>query len=263
MPEKNLNGAEKHTLGYVIKDGVNENDRRIRFVISSDEVDRHGDRVEAKAIKKSIPAFAKNPVALACHRHQLQNGEPPVIGSWDTKSFEVKDGKSMMDLVFANTENAGKYWSLYKDGHMKAVSIGFRILDYHVIEEDGRKIYVITKIELFEISCVAVPANRDALAKKGFKFDEPAGDDIELICKKVAMEVACNIKDYIKSFFETFENEFDEIKDLLLGDNGDSAGHVLGDNPDSEPSTAKTKTEQLERTLGTLEKIVDNLKQEK
>lgn len=262
MPEKNLKGTEKYIPAYAIKDSVNEDQRRIRFVVSSDEIDRHGDRVEAKAIKKAIPAFAKNPVALACHRHHLENGEPPVVGSWDTKSFEVKDGKSMMDMVFAVTENADKYWSLYKDGHMKAVSIGFRILDYHVVEEDGRKIYVITKIELYEISCVAVGANRQALAKKGFEFGEPVDGDIKSICEKVSMEVHKEVKvyfdDQFKSLRETFENDLDEIKDLLIGDNGDPAGAELGVTSDPESSTAKTDPEQLERVMNTLKKALEN-----
>jgi hypothetical protein len=48
---------------------------------------------------------------------------------------------------------------------MKAVSIGFAPIAYHDTKENGKSVTVFDEIELFEISLVAVPANRNALSK--------------------------------------------------------------------------------------------------
>lgn len=174
---------EKHFLAYASdeKAAINEDARRIRFVISTDQVDRDGDIVETEAIAGAIKNFAKNPVCLACHQHRLSDGMPPVVGSWDTESFKAAAHKSEMDLVFATTTLAETWWNLYKNRHVRAVSIGFRCLEGWEEVKDNRRVWHITQIELYEISCVPVPANQSALAvlkECGIVSDKNSDDSV-------------------------------------------------------------------------------------
>lgn len=152
-------------LGEVSK--IDADKRTVTACISAEEIDRHNEIVTSKAVADAIAAFAKNPVACACHQRYLENGEPPVIGSWLTDTFKQSGKKSYMDVAFAATELAEKYWQLYRDKHMRAFSISFRALEYHeeTTQKNGR-VLIYDKIELTEISPVAIGANRSALSKQ-------------------------------------------------------------------------------------------------
>jgi hypothetical protein len=164
MPEKTEEKFKTLALGEVVK--IDADSRSVSACISSEDIDRHGEIVTSAALAAAIKDFAANPVACACHLRFLDNGKPPVIGSWDTGSFRQSGKKSYMTLNFASTELAEEYWQLYRDKHMRAFSISFRPIEWH--EEKGKKGYVVIfdKIELTEISPVAIGANRDALSKK-------------------------------------------------------------------------------------------------
>jgi len=71
---------------------------------------------------------------------------------------------------FANTPLAEEYFSLYKDGHMKAFSMGwitraFEMRDTKLPDGTSKRIRWFTKVELIEISAVAIPANRESLVR--------------------------------------------------------------------------------------------------
>ena len=206
---------EKHFLAYVAeaegKAAINEEQRTIRFVISSGAIDRDNEIVEPTAVAGSIKEFAKNPVCLACHQHKLTDGMPPVVGSWDTDSFAATDKRCEMDLRFAVTKLGEEYWQLYKARHMRAVSIGFRVLDGHEVVESGKRFYLITKIELYEISCVPVGSNRDALSKlKGLgDWQEPS---------LTAAEIKAAVKEALDGLRAEMAESLDEIKCLLIPD---------------------------------------------
>lgn len=206
---------EKHFLAFIAdgadKAAINEEARTIRFVVSSNKLDRDNEIVEPSALAAAIKEFAKNPVCLACHQHKLSDGMPPVVGSWDTDSFREYSNRCEMDLRFATTKLGETYWQLYKDKHMRAVSIGFRILEYREEMKDGVRHFIFTKIELYEISCVPVGSNRQALSKlKGFDWTDEKG------------AVPESVKDYFDNHFkilkEAIEDHFDDIKTLLIPD---------------------------------------------
>jgi HK97 family phage prohead protease len=142
---------------------VDEGNRQIRVLASSGSLDRHGERILPTAFKDSIDVFMRNGVVLACHQHRLADGEPPVIGSV-VRLWVDKEGLWAI-IKFAETELAEQYWQLYRSGHMKAVSVGFMPLEWTDSDEEGARVRTYTKVELLEISCVAVPSNRDALVR--------------------------------------------------------------------------------------------------
>lgn len=254
----------QHLLGFVIeKDAVNEEQRRIRFVISTNKVDRDNERVEMQAIADSIPVFAKNPSALACHLHRLESGRAPVIGSWDTDSFKVYATRCEMDLVFATTELGEEYFQLYKDKHMRAVSIGYLPQEWHE-EKDSKngRVFVITKLELVEISCVAVGANRDALSKiKAYYLQQEKQENSfpEDVVETIRKTVESQVKTCIDNFAIRLDDQLDEIKSLLITDSEGLAKSLLGTSSEqSSPGGAKNFTEQ--QLVNVFEKVISNIK---
>lgn len=148
--------------------GIDEHQRTAEFVISSGEVDRYSEIVDPRAFdRETVKAFMANPVMLAGHRHSGQSGEPTVIGSW----LGIKREGDVVAGVcrFASTPLAETYWDLVRGGHLRACSIGFIVRVWEMREvgegENKRSVRVFTKIELIEVSLVAVPANRLALLK--------------------------------------------------------------------------------------------------
>jgi HK97 family phage prohead protease len=228
---------------------INEDDHSVNFVISSNKMDRHDEIVEVQAIADSIPGFAKNPVALACHLHRLSDGKPPVIGSWDTDSFKAFKSYSQMRLNFAvDTELGKEYWNLYSKKHMRAVSIGFRILDGHEEVKDSKRFYIITKIELYEISAVAVGANREALSKSEFyrrNIEDDAGE-----VKRVE-ELEERIAKVMSERLDTIEESLDEIKTLLIADQDGLADKLLlgGKSDTSDPAGDDNLSERILSTI--------------
>jgi len=251
MPENAF--KMKSILAYAVEKSIDEARRSIRFTISSDEIDRDGERIEVSAIAAAIKDFAKNPVCIACHLHRLDNGSSPVIGSWDTDSYQAKAHTSEMDLVFATTALGEEYWNLYKSKHMRAVSIGFRILDGHEVVENSKRHFVITKIELYDISCVAGGANRQALSKvKGFDLNGAPvyGDTLE---RKDQNE---NQLDEINQRFDALEEQLESIK-YLLSDRGQLAEEfLLGDASVRAAAADDPQSEDVQKLIDTANNIV-------
>jgi HK97 family phage prohead protease len=138
--------------------------RQIRVLASSADLDRDKERILPTAFKERLSIYQSNPVVIAAHSHRLSDGKPSVIG----RAVSVwVDKESLWAVIeFAQTELAEQYWQLYRDGYMKAVSIGFIPLEW-MDEKDEKLGYIRThtKVELLEISCVSVPSNPQALTR--------------------------------------------------------------------------------------------------
>jgi HK97 family phage prohead protease len=236
---------------------INEAERRIRFVISSDKIDRDNEKIEVSAVAAAIKDFAKNPVALAAHQHRLNDGTSPVIGSWDIESFKALEHTSEMDLIFATTELGEEYWQLYKSKHMRAVSIGFRPIEYHdETDQKTGRVTVYTKIELFEISACAVGANREALSKlKELDLD---GSESATLQRLAAIETSLKkIDSAISKLYEKFEADIDEVKNLIVPDSDRFAKSLLLDGDDdlsvsADKAERKIKGEQIVKIFKTV-----------
>jgi hypothetical protein len=245
MPDYNTKDV-RHITAYAIKESIDLNNRRIRFVISSDKLDRDRERVEVNAVAGAIPAFAANPVFMAAHMHRAMDAHPTVIGSWDTDSFKALAHHSEMDAVFGTTDLAEQYWKNYSSRHQRAVSIGFIPLEGHeeVSEKFGR-IFVITKLELIEISAVAVGSNREALAKSFL-------EDPDFKCSfEAAVKLA--VEGEMKKVSAAVEQHFDEIKMLITGAAG-YADHLLSDDPELPGPDGKSEDDS-----NVLEKILESV----
>ena len=133
----------------------------ITFVISSEEVDRHGDVVLAQGWR--LQAYLQNPVFLWAHDYRL-----PVIGR--ALAVWPEPGQLLARLEFAPTDFASQVAALYRGGYQHGVSVGFRPLRYEERRDPRTGAFLGIRFleqELLEVSAVPVPANRRALRRDG------------------------------------------------------------------------------------------------
>ncbi len=251
----------RHVHAFIVneKDAINEDDHSINFVVSTDVVDRDNEMVMADAVHEAIhrkDEFHANPICLPCHKHRLDSGMPPCVGHWDVDTAKLLKHRVEMRLIYDMKNEIGSaYWNAYHDRHMRAVSIGFRIQDGHEQVKDDKRIYIITKIELYEVSCVGVGANRQALAKlKGFGGWQESGADQKELPQRVA--------DFFTKHFDDLRADFtaqiDELKDLMITDpDGLAEELVLGKR--SEPS-GRGDDNTAEQVLDKMEKLLSQVR---
>lgn len=183
---------------------------------SKPTVDRDKEVIESTAW--NLDSYLKNPVLLLCHKH-----DTPPVGKclWVRSTPQGLRFKAK----FANTERGQEIYQLYKEGIMNAFSVGFKPRPGGVKENPTDTKYkgvkrVFTDVDLFEISCVPVPANGDALVEH-----VKAG---KIICKelKEELEFIIEIKD---------EDDLEvkvEVTDALIhvptpGAEGEHEGHKI------------------------------------
>ena len=138
-------------------------ERRILTILGTTPAkDRYRDIVEPRG--GDLKAFRANPVFLWAHDYS----QPPIGKS---VKETVTDQGIEFTIQFATTEFANEIFQLYRDGFLKAASIGFVPLEWENLGDGG---YRYTKWELLELSAVPVPANPEALAlavKRGLSQD--------------------------------------------------------------------------------------------
>ncbi len=159
-PEGDPLHGSTSSLGLDIKQ-LDEREMSFWAVASTETQDREGDILTAKGWE--LDNFRKVPVGLWTH----DSWSPPIFKSLETK---VTKKQLLFNPKFVDEEFGRFVFNLYKDGFMKAFSVGFRFLDWEwikEIDEEGVRRYIgrrSLKQELFEISAVNVGANPEALA---------------------------------------------------------------------------------------------------
>lgn len=133
---------------------IDEDKRVIRGVATTPTVDRVGDIIDPLGVKFT------NPMAfLWQHRHDQPIGQV---------KFD-KPTKTGIDFEahIASTDEPGtlkdrldEAWQSIKLGLVRAVSIGFRPIEYAFMESGGIRY---SESEVYELSAVTIPANSDAL----------------------------------------------------------------------------------------------------
>ena len=143
-------------VGY--QDDAAEN-RPMTFVISSEEVDRHGDVILAEGWR--LAAYQRNPVFLWAHDYTR-----PVIGR--AVSVWPEPEQLLARMEFAPTDFAREVAALYRNGYQQGVSVGFKPLRYEERRQEKTGAFLGIRFleqELLEVSAVPVPANRSALRR--------------------------------------------------------------------------------------------------
>jgi len=117
-------------------------------------VDRVNEVVDTTAFEKSLAIFRQNPVMLYMHDPRRP------IGKF-TQLDRTPEGLAVTGEVAQGTQDAEDAWKLVQQGVLKAFSIGFRELGEGLMDEQN--VHHITDLELYEVSIVSIPANREAL----------------------------------------------------------------------------------------------------
>lgn len=150
---------------------VDEAARTFWAVASTEGVDRQGDLIVAEGW--DLSNFLKNPVIPWAHDYS----RPPVAKALEVK---VDQGRLLFKAQFpppADYAFADTVFRLYRGGFLRAFSVGFSPQESEVVTHDlgGRKVtgtrYL--KQELYEISCVTLPANPQALLAAGLLNPRP------------------------------------------------------------------------------------------
>lgn len=114
--------------------------------------DRAGDLIPAGTWKKAsaLTNYLKNPIILFNH-----DRDDPIGKMIDHQITDLG-----LEVTVEISKGAGKVYDLIKDGILKAFSVGFRLLDLEY--SDAANQFIITELELTEISVVSIPCNQDS-----------------------------------------------------------------------------------------------------
>lgn len=133
---------------------VDEKERTIRGIATTPAVDRVGDIIDPLGVKFENPLpflwqhFHDEPIGTVDFEQPTKNGV-----NFVAKLPLIEEAGNLRDRI----EEA---WQTIKAGLVRAVSIGFRPLEYAFIENGGIRY---DEVEVYELSAVTIPANSEAL----------------------------------------------------------------------------------------------------
>ena len=128
--------------------------RVIRGIATTPTVDRVGDIIEPLGVK-----FA-NPISLLRqHKHDQPIGSV-VFEEPTAKGIAFEATLAKLDEPGTLKDRLDEAWHSIKLGLVRAVSIGFRPVEYSYMENGGVRF---TETEVYELSAVTIPANSDAI----------------------------------------------------------------------------------------------------
>jgi HK97 family phage prohead protease len=166
---------------------IDEENHRMWFRASTEGLKPDGINILASAWKKDIKAWLKkNPAFLPMHNYwtwSIGHGVDAV----------VDDMGLLLNMEFAVGRNpeATMAWSLYRAGDMNAVSVGWETAESHEEEIDKdddrkRRVLIVTRARLLELSAVPVPMDEDALAVRMRQFVESGEASLVGAARKIA-----------------------------------------------------------------------------
>lgn len=148
---------------------INEEKRECEFVASTESpVETWNGREVLRMVGCKLDRYRSNPVFLDTHNGStIQN----VLGSASDVSVEGRE--LIARMRFSESGKGALAWDLVREGHVKAVSVGYRVNPEKVRRlragetSDGAEgpCSVAYEWELYEISLVPVPADERALAR--------------------------------------------------------------------------------------------------
>jgi len=165
-------GLVRRSFGITTR-GFDAQTRSIEVVASTTTVDSHGDVVEQDWV---LDRYKRNPVVL-WHHNNFESSGYSFGGACDPEDFlpighaqdvRVEGGQLIARIVFGSkeyNEMSERVMLGFKEGHIRAVSVGFYPGTVTKEMTPGGEIYRLGQNELLEISAVPIPSNPDAVAK--------------------------------------------------------------------------------------------------
>src|SRR3990172_8969882 len=192
---------------------VVESENSIVGTASTQKMDRDKEIILSSAWK--LDSYRKNPIIMLHHDYSSL----PV-----GKCLWIKSGGEGQPLrfkcKFANTERGKEVFQLYSEGILNSFSVGFSPNPGGVVDNPTQKEYrgakrLFTDVELLEISCVAIPANSDAMIERNESFVKYVKSG-KVVCKELnaELEAIIEIIEKDESPIETKDDEINiEVKD--------------------------------------------------
>lgn len=152
---------------YVCGAKRNERDtqdmKRIR--VTDESLNAYGFWVKTSGI--DLSDFKKNPIMLWNHRQGWRGTDDEVlpIGVWKDLSVNGAEITAVPEFD-SEDEFAGRIAKKYEKGHLRACSLGIKILEWSddpALLKPGQTRPTVTKCALREISVVDIPANKNAV----------------------------------------------------------------------------------------------------
>jgi HK97 family phage prohead protease len=135
-------------------DTINEEERTIEFVASTEAVDSYRTILRQNW---DLQRFGSNPVVLYNH----DPGCP--LGTAETR---IEDKQLIAKVRFATGDKEiDEVWNLVKQKVIRGMSVGFRPLSRKVETINGMEVMVFDKSELYELSITTQPSNAEALSR--------------------------------------------------------------------------------------------------
>ncbi len=135
---------------------VDEDKRVIRGIATTPSVDRVGDIIDPMGVK-----YAASLPFLWQHNHDKPIGSVK-FDKPTANGIEFEADIAHPDTVQSASlkDRLQEAWDSIKTGLVRAVSVGFRPIEYSFMDNGGIRY---SETEVFELSAVTIPANSDAL----------------------------------------------------------------------------------------------------
>lgn len=143
--------------------GGDSETRTYTFRASSAAVDRQNEVIDQAGW--DLASYRANPVILDSHKY----GSIDDILGKAVRVEGMPEGLEV-DVQFADTERGRMAQRLVDDGFLRTVSVGFRSMARKPGMRSGEPM-THTRMELLEVSMVAIPANREAVRLRGVEDD--------------------------------------------------------------------------------------------
>jgi HK97 family phage prohead protease len=212
----------------IIKTDTLADKRQIRVIAASGRADRVGDIVKVAGI--DLTNYRKNSVVLYGHDHY---GLPVAKA---VEMYVNEKGHLEMVFEFADAETyafADTVYRLIKGGFLKGVSIGARVLEAEYIRDEDNRIIgrMYKKLELLEVSVVAIPADSKAL----------------ITAVKSGTVTEAEFEEYMSKSFEA-------SLDMPTGNQVEV--NTVGSSTEEDETAMKTEIAELTKRIETLETLL-------
>lgn len=165
---------------------ISEEDGMVRFVASTEGMDRDGEVIKAVAWKSRLKSFMDHPVLLSSHDYKSLKNQIGEIVSLDVAGSKLVG----VAKYYINEGNEEADWGFKLARRGKAAySVGFLPHEFNrgIKATDPKITY--TDVELLEISHVSVPSNRESLQTLSVKGMDPV---VQELATEILQEIINN-----------------------------------------------------------------------
>ena len=189
---------------------VENEDLTIEATIHAEVVDREGDLILLSGI--DTKNYEKCPVLLVDHLFYADNSVGNITELSRTSGTPKRLRARMRFDGPDIDEKAYRLYRKYQSGSLRGFSVTWRVLEEEQRLIEGRTVNVITKCEMIEVSCVAVPMNQESTKEAAMKHLETVQKSLRLLTSKTDSDTTKSMSDEKKPDEGTENKEVENSK---------------------------------------------------